>query len=522
LLSACAGPVRTTVRPWEPPAGRESLAEDLQHATPATVLNFARAAWGAATPGGPLSDSLESSINLATATIVRRLPEEAAAFEAAGLTLPPRLARGVAVEARSIGIVGISTRFERPGLGVPLSLETPAQARSNTAAKLPPEGQFVPATAVLTFDARACSVLSLVDPRKFEAVSVADDSIPLAADFTAPYARLLGETEIFLEGRLGILEAFAPERQGLFLLEPYDPDKIPLVMVHGLGGSPIGWRELTNRIFGTPDLRRRFQVWHYYYPTGTPYLWAGKEFREALDAALIELRIGTEDKSNDDVVLVGHSMGGMLVKTAVSNTGSLLWDLAFRVPPEQLDVREDDRETLRRVFVFERLPYVTRAVFVMSPHRGSEVAQSWFARFGTSLITLPPHFIGLFRRLAEADPEGVRPEFIELFRRGGPSSVEALRADHPLFPTLAEVPIDSAVQTHNIIGDVGDGTDGVVTKESAFLLGAASSAVLPVAHQNLEDPRVTESIVRILYQHAAVNKSESRERTFTPNPCPDR
>lgn len=522
LATACAGPVHTTIQSAKTVTPHGDLAENLLRSTPDALLRYAHTAWAAAASGNSLAPSQESALNLATATILRRIPKEAKAFERAGLALPPLLATRAAVEARRIRIVGISMRFERDGLGVPLSLELPEPARSGTAAKFPPEGQFDPATAVLTFDARACPVLSLVDPREFESIQVEGDSFPLAADFTAPYARLLDESNLFLEGRFGILESFSTARQGLFLLEPYDPEKTPVVMVHGLGGSPMGWRELTNTIFGTPELRRRFQVWHYFYPTGTPYLWAGKNFRETLAAARLELRHGPEDRLNHDMVLVGHSMGGMLVKTAVSNSGSRLWDLAFRVPPDQLPLRAADRATLEKVFTFERLPYVSRAIFVMSPHRGSEVAQSWLARLATSLISLPPRFANLFRRVVERDPKSVRPAFVDLFRRGGPNSVQALRPDHPLFPTLAEVPIDPAVQIHNIIGDVGDGSDGVVRKDSAYLAGAASSEVLPVAHEGLEDSRVTGEIVRILTEHAALDPGAAIARTFTPSPCADR
>jgi pimeloyl-ACP methyl ester carboxylesterase len=521
-LAACASPVRTRVAPWAAPPGSEDIARQLAQAPPEEVLKVAREAWSHTRAGDPLTGSSVARLNLVVSTILRRLPGESEAFRRAGLAVPDSLARGTAVEASRIHVVGLSRRFQRAGLGVPLSLELPALSSSRGAAKHPPEGHLVPATAVLSFDPTSCPVLSLVDPRRFDSIRVGERAISLAGDFTAPYARLLDRADLHMEGRLALLEPFTAARQGLFLLEDYDPGKTPLVMVHGLGSSPLAWRELTNTVFGVPELRRRFQVWHYYYPTGAPYLWAGKEFRETLDAVLSALGADGDDVSKSDMVLVGHSMGGMLAKTAVSNSGYRLWDLAFAVPPEDLRVRDEDREMLRGIFVFERLPYVTRAVFVMSPHRGSEVARSWFAGLGTTFITLPRRFSGLLRRLVDADPEGVRPAFRELFRRGGPSSVQALRSDHPLFPTLAEVPLDPAVQVHSIIGDVGDGSDGVVSIESALLDGAASTEVVPVGHQALEDPSVTEAIVRVLRQHASTSALDAGESTYTPGTCSGR
>jgi len=518
-LAACASPVRTWVVPWAAPRGSEGIARQLEDAAPEEVLNAAREAWNHASAGDPLTGSSVERINLVVSTILRRLPRESEVFRRAGLTVPDSLARGMGVEASRIHVEGISKRFRRPGLGVPLSLELPALSSNRGAAKRPPEGHFVPATAILSFDPASCPVLSLVDPRRFDAIRVGGRSIALAGDFTASYARLLDRADLQMEGRLAVLEPFTAERQGLFLLEDYDPGRTPLVMVHGLGSSPMAWRELTNTVFGVPELRRRFQVWHYYYPTGTPYLWAGKEFRETLGAVLSELSAGGDDVSNRDMVLVGHSMGGMLAKTAVSNSGYRLWDLVFAVPPGSLRVSDEDREMLRGLFVFERLPYVTRAVLVMSPHRGSEVAKSWFAGLGNTFIRFPTRFSGLFRRVVDGDPEGVRPAFRELFGRGGPSSVQALRSDYPLLPTLAQVPIDPAVQVHSIIGNVGDGSDGVVSSESAYLDGAASTEIVPVGHQELEDPKVTEAIVRVLQRHAATSALDSSESTFTPGTC---
>ena len=170
--------------------------------------------------------------------------------------------------------------------------------------------------------------------------------LPVAADYTTPYADLLARSELRMIGR-----CFNPGtrgRRGLYLMEPYNPAKTPVVLVHGLASSPFAWRELTNTIFGRPELRDRFQVWHYFYPTGAPYLYAGRMFRETLTRALHELDPRGKDAASSDVVLIGHSMGGLLAKTAVANAGTRVWDAAFSVPPERLDAWTTIAEHSRR------------------------------------------------------------------------------------------------------------------------------------------------------------------------------
>ena len=58
----------------------------------------------------------------------------------------------------------------------------------------------------------------------------------------------------------------------LFMLEPYNPNKKVLVLIHGLASSPEAWIRLTNDIMGDPVLRENFQVWQVFYSTNMPIL----------------------------------------------------------------------------------------------------------------------------------------------------------------------------------------------------------------------------------------------------------
>ncbi len=58
----------------------------------------------------------------------------------------------------------------------------------------------------------------------------------------------------------------------LYLLEPYNPNKKVIVLIHGLASSPEAWIRLTNDIMGDPVLRENFQVWQVFYSTNMPIL----------------------------------------------------------------------------------------------------------------------------------------------------------------------------------------------------------------------------------------------------------
>src|SRR5947209_12792357 len=74
----------------------------------------------------------------------------------------------------------------------------------------------------------------------------------------------------------------AAERAGLMLLRPYEPDKIPVVMVHGLASSPLAWIPMLNELLREPEIQSRYQFLLYVYPTGVPLPIAASMLRDAL------------------------------------------------------------------------------------------------------------------------------------------------------------------------------------------------------------------------------------------------
>jgi pimeloyl-ACP methyl ester carboxylesterase len=98
---------------------------------------------------------------------------------------------------------------------------------------------------------------------------------------------------------------------GVYFLETYDPGKLPVLFVHGIAGSPQDWRP----IFETMD-RRGCQPWFFHYPSGIRL----DKAANALAGALIHLR---QRNGFDRIVVVAHSMGGLVSRGAIQLTAEL-------------------------------------------------------------------------------------------------------------------------------------------------------------------------------------------------------
>ncbi len=400
-------------------------------------------------------------------------------------------------------IRGFRSRHARPGLGVPLiGLREGSPTRRE--AYYPPEGRAYPATLFLLPGSREGTLaIVLSNPWRADARDVGGRTVPIAADFTAPYAYLLARSRLHSLKNTAFFDPDAKRvRQGIFLLEPYDREKIPVVLVHGLWSSPLRWRDLTNEIWGEEGLRARFQVWHYTYPTGAPVLNNARDLRESLVRIRSDLDPEGDDPAMADIVLVGHSLGGVLAKTLVQDSGESLWDARFARPLSSLDLSEEGRSYAERTFFFQALPFVHRAVFLAAPHHGSAEADSFFGRLGDLLLSHPRKVAGFAVEVEERNPGAMRPGTI-----AAPSSVDVLSPSHVVLRTLARIPIAPWVTYHSILGDrtgrMGPGgTDGVVPYESAHLEGAASELVVEGGHDVHEHPKAIAEVLRILREHA--------------------
>lgn len=403
----------------------------------------------------------------------------------------------------------------RDGVGAPVVVERGPHPKVRPGDQFLSPHALFSATAILrpTTDASGnpSLILELWNPRHASQVDGPQGPVPLAADLSAPF--------VFHEAEAGNLpdpfEMFVhpdntPEFEGLLFLEPYQPGKIPVILVHGLLSSPRTWIDLANDLRANPEFTSRYQLWAFGYATGRPFVRAAADLRRQLRLALEELQTNCADPALDQVVLIGHSMGGLISKMQVCSSGDLLWTTISDRPLDDLELPEDLRDGIEDIMYFEPTPAVKRVIFVGTPHRGAAVAHQLIGRISSSLVKRDPDGMSRLVELAEQN-EGFLNRLIwkPVFGQARlPTSIDLLDPQHPLLQAVDALPIDRGVQLHTIAGKwlytIGPGGgDGVVPLSSAVHPLAQSELVINAAHTAVH--RTPESIAEIwtiLKEHA--------------------
>ena len=293
------------------------------------------------------------------------------------------------------------------------------------------------------------------------------------------------------------------EAAGLSSVRPHVRGKIPVVLIHGLGSSPRSWARMIEGLEADPILRANYQFWTFGYRTGGPILYSASVLRRALLQARAHYDPDGSDPAFDRMVLVGHSLGGLLAKVMAQDSRSRLWETVSAQPSDRLDGPAQARASLREAFFFKPLPWVRRIIFIATPHRGSRLDRGATRALGTRLIRHGDPVLRAYASLLASN----RPDFFrDTFREGLPTSVDQLTWDHPLLLALRDARIDPAVEYHSIIADRRDspragGTDGVVSYASAHLDGAASELLIHGGHLCQDHPLVIRECRRILSEH---------------------
>jgi pimeloyl-ACP methyl ester carboxylesterase len=348
----------------------------------------------------------------------------------------------------------------------------------------------------------------LIDPVRQRTVGAPPHVIALEADLTTPLAYMWSHTDLDRYRWTGLLRPEkALERANLLLIRPYEPGKIPVVMVHGLISTPLAWIPMLNELLRDSEIQKRYQFLLYMYPTGVPVPIAAAGLRESLVQAKLMYDPGGRDLAFDRMVLLGHSMGGLLARTMAVSSGDRLWRLYSDRSFDDIIGPRAVLEELRRYFFFEPLPFVDRVVFLATPHRGSDMSRGVAGRVGTHLISDPDHIHKLLYTLVKDNPDAFESR---RFRRL-PTSIETLEPNSPILKALESMQPRSpgSVKFHSIIGSlrptgVDKTTDGVVPYRSAHLEGVTSERVVRSDHGVQKDPEAIREVRRILREHVGI------------------
>jgi pimeloyl-ACP methyl ester carboxylesterase len=360
----------------------------------------------------------------------------------------------------------------------------------------PVVGVTAPVTAVLDFKGHDVT-LSLIDPTEKTTARVAARQRQLDADFSAALAYYPQKPELW-EGFMGAIRVTDyMKTTGLYMLQPYDPDRIPLIFVHGLISTPRMWRNVINELETDPELRRRYQCWVFGYPTGNPPLYSAFRLREELE----QVRLRYPDSKN--MVLVGHSMGGILSRTQVTTLTRDDWDVIGKDKAARFFANVKPGDLVDRCTIFQANPRVDRAVFICTPHRGSEMAIGTIGELAVRLISLPVDIVS-----TAAGTLGSAVSAVTGDPKRMPTSIDGLSPGNPTLKVLDTRPL--TVPHHSIIGDRGKGdtpgsSDGVVEYWSSHLKSARSETIVPGPHGSCELPETIRELRRILHQHLGRN-----------------
>ena len=184
------------------------------------------------------------------------------------------------------------------------------------------------------------------------------------------------------------------------MMHPYRPGRVPVVLVHGTASSPARWADIVNELQNDPKLRGRIQFWLFTYNTSNPILLSASDLRQGLQRIRKEIDPDGRDPALDELVVIGHSQGGLLTRLMVTDSGTRFWDAVTEVPFDKMDVSPETRALIQRAMFFEPQPYVTRVVFIATPHRGSFRVSSFVLGMVRKLVTLPLTVVSGFSELA--------------------------------------------------------------------------------------------------------------------------
>jgi pimeloyl-ACP methyl ester carboxylesterase len=407
--------------------------------------------------------------------------------------------------ADAYAIRGLSVRNRNDGLGAPIIAVRRSQ-KDNLFGS-----QAIPATAFLRLDDRMPQLgngvfrasLELYSAYEDKHVVVADREIPLETDTSVTTAYKLAEEAHWSFGIDAFLGRLQDVPSRLLRFQPYEPDRIPVVFVHGTLSSPVWWAEMINTLSGDPVLGKKYQFWYFFYNSSRLITVSALDLRQAIEEQVHKLDPDGTSAAMRNMVVIGHSQGGLLAKLTAIDTGDRLLQTVINGRLEDLRTREESRQLIRENMVIRPVSAVRRVVFISTPHRGSYLSKSFARNLVHRAITLPVTLVEGFTGIYSFLSDNVKSHWQGKI----PTSVDAMSPDDPLLQAIAETPLADGVKGHSIIAvregkkAIQEGDDGVVTYASAHLEGLESEFIVQSCHSCQDKPETIEEVRRILLQH---------------------
>ena len=427
-----------------------------------------------------------------------------------------------------LDVRGLRNRYRRPGIGAPLAGRlAPTQESESQPVPLSPSSHM-PLTATV----RLPNPLAQLRAKEFEGwvdyfpsldvetVEINGRPVTLEAEPTAVLAAALTESQFWRQE----LSAFMGDLLGvrsksnLTAMRPYQQNRVPVVFVHGTASSPARWVNMANDLLSDKSMRHRYAFWFFSYDSGNPIAYSGWRLRDHLQQAVQRADPESENACLRDMVVLGHSQGGLLTKLTSIDSGSAFWDQISDEPLEESRFSDANKELLGDALFVEPLPFVRRVIFLATPHRGSYLAGPKIVRrLAQYLIRMPSDLVRLGPDLAGMASTG------SLSGQRLPTSIDNMSPGAPFIKVMAEIPVDPRVTAHSIIAVNGDGpleeeSDGVVKYSSAHVEGVESELVVHSPHSGMQDRAETvEEVRRILLAHAETSPCDFSVPSVAPD-----
>lgn len=433
------------------------------------------------------------------------------------------------VPVAELEVEGLATRYRWSGIGAPLSATTePLDPEKGYHDYVQPWAK-VPMTALLRMSnvqdqlasGRVRGDLTLEQPLRREKVEIEGQQVALEAETTASLAYTLAESPVWQREIGGFLQRMAaiPKGTQLATLQPYTPGRIPVVLVHGTASSPGRWAQMMNELGNDRRIGPRVQAWLFTYDTGNPIGYSAMLLRESIKDLVQQLDPQGKDPALRDMVVIGHSQGGLLTKMTAVDSGDRIWNMVSDTPLDDLDMDPEQRETIRKIAFMKPVPNVTRVVYLSTPHHGSYIAGNWVAHQVARLINMPATLTQLTTALVTQNQTKLKGGF-----SGMQSSIYGMTPGNPFIKMMADMPLAPGVTSHSIIAvkdpdvprDRAD--DGVVEYTSAHIEGVESEYVVVSGHSCQDNPHAINEVRRILLEHIAQFDAAQGKGGGTPAP----
>jgi len=281
-------------------------------------------------------------------------------------------------------------------------------------------------------------------------------------------------------------------------LQPYDPNKTVVLVIHGLMDSQATWTPMINTLRGDPVIRKHYQFWFYSYPSGYPYPYIASILRAELD------RVEQRFPKMKPMVVIGHSMGGCISRLLLTDSGDELWLKIFGRPPDEVPLSPHTREYFRQELFFKHRPEIGRVIFIAAPLRGSNLAGGFLNKIAAMLIREPTLSSVASDEMLRATVH-IREEELKPKRRA--NSVDTLSPKSRFVNAINTIPMTPGVPYDTIIADRGrgdspDSSDGIVPYWSSHMDGAESEHIVPSDHSAHQNPQAIADVLHILKAHA--------------------